>query len=246
MILYPIGTSKSCLQAVTFLERDVISLLDHPAPEVSHLLLDIPSFLPDGRLRDGSRIETILRMLPPEICIIGGNLNHPALKEYRRIDLLQDPDYLAQNAAITADCALKLAAPLMSTTFRDSAALITGWGRIGKCLAAMLHGLGCRVIIAARKASDRAMICALGYEATDYHQINRILPQCTLLFNTVPAMVCSQEIPEGCIALELASLDGITGKNVITARGLPGKYAPKTTGKLIARRILELYKEEAL
>jgi len=50
----------------------------------------------------------------------------------------------------------------------------------------------------------------------------------------------------GGIVLDLASYPGITGKNVIPARGLPGKYAPESAGNLIAQSILRINKEEAL
>jgi dipicolinate synthase subunit A len=78
------------------------------------------------------------------------------------MDLLKDPHYLAKNAAITAECALKVAAPYLKTTFSESPTLILGWGRIGKCLARLLSARNCPVSVAARKESDRAMLEAFG------------------------------------------------------------------------------------
>ena len=45
-------------------------------------------------------------------------------------------------------------------------------------------------------------------------------------------------------AIDLASEPGMQGKSVIPARGLPGKYAPESSGKLIADTILRVLKEE--
>jgi hypothetical protein len=42
------------------------------------------------------------------------------------------------------------------------------------------------------------------------------------------------------VKIELASSPGLEGDDVIEALGLPGKYAPETSGKLIARTILRL------
>lgn len=249
LLLYPIGSSESCRVAAGILGDIGFSLTDHPAPEVTHLLLDIPSFDSNGFLRNGSDLKELLRMLPKNVTLIGGNLSQDSIGDYRKVDLLKDPWYLAKNAAITADCALKITAPHLKTTFADAKVLILGWGRIGKCLAKLFSFLGASVTVAARKDSDRAMLEALGYSAIDFSQIPQTLDCCTLLFNTVPNLPLHSSILDSWkngIAIDLASLPGMKGQNVIPARGLPGKYAPESSGKLIAETILRFYKEEAL
>lgn len=223
------------------------ALVDHPSPEITHLLLDIPSFDESGFLRDGSDLIGLLRMLPKTVTIIGGNLKQQYLEDYRKLDLLQDPYYLAKNAAITAECALQVAGPYLKSTFEDAPALVLGWGRIGKQLAKLLAALGCDVTVAARKEQDRAMLEALGYRAVDFSQVPQLIPNCRILFNTVPNLPLHKEVfdPwEQVIFLDLASHPGMQGETVIPARGLPGKYAPESSGKLIAKTILRLYKEE--
>lgn len=247
MILYPIGSTQACVCAASRLKQHGAALVDHPTPEVTHLLLDIPSFDGLGRLRGGGELQPVLERLPASITVIGGNLKHPALKDYQTLDLLQDAGYLAENAAITADCALRAAAPALKHAFRQCPTLVIGWGRIGKCLAQLLRAIGTPVTVAARKETDRAMIRALGYDALDIPDISERINKFRLLFNTVPETVLSQEPPRECTAVELASRNGIIGKNVIIARGLPGKYAPESSGQLIAETILHYYnKEETL
>lgn len=239
MLIYPLCTTPAGQFAAGKLHRSGISMIDHPAPEITHLMLDVPSFGPDGRLRDGTDIESILERLPERTVVIGGNLDQPALRGRRTIDLLQDETYLAQNAAITADCALQVAAPLLKTTFQDTPTAVLGWGRIGKCLAAMLKALGASVTVAARKGSDRAMLKALGYGAVDY---SAFPADCRLVFNTVPGQ--HFETPFNCVKIDLASQKSLSGEDVIWARGLPGIYAPESSGNLIAETILRLCKEE--
>ena len=249
LLLYPIGTSESCRCASASLQKAGFSLTDHPSPDVTHLLLDVPSFDADGRLRNGDDLQTLLRMLPMQVMVIGGNLEQPFLESYRKLDLLKDPCYLAKNAAITAECALRVAAPYLKNTFADASVLILGWGRIGKCLAKLLQALGAEVTVTARKEHDRAMLEALHYRSVDFSELRKPLQQCTILFNTVPTLPLHSDFLDSLtngIAIDLASFPGMQGKNVITARGLPGKYAPKTSGKLIAETILRLYKEETL
>ena len=240
VLLYPVGSSDSCRYAAGILEKSGILLTDHPTPEITHLLLDIPT-------RDCSGLKELLRRVPKSITVIGGNLDQELWNGYRTEDLLKDPYYLSKNAAITADCALKVSAPFLKSAFADAPALILGWGRIGKCLARMLSALGCPVTVAARKASDRAMLEALGYGAADFPEIPSILTRHRVLFNTVPNLPLHSDIVdnwENGIAIDLASEPGMQGKSVIPARGLPGKYAPESSGKLIADTILRVLKEE--
>ena len=243
MYIYPIGTTAACRHASMLLRRYGIGQTDHPCPEITHLLLDTPSFQPDGLLRGGTDLSSILRMVPPNITVIGGNLNAPVLSGYRKLDLLQNPFYLAKNAAITADCAIRLAGERMQKTFSESPALVIGWGRIGKALARMLQKMDCPVTVAVRKERDRAMLEALHYASIDISQIPQYLIQYALIFNTVPERILFEPIPEGCVALELASTPGIPEENVISAKGLPGVLAPISSGRLIADTILQ---EEAL
>lgn len=247
-LMFPVGCTQALEYAGKLLSRKGFSLADHPSPEVTHLLLDVPSFGSDGNLRCGTDPERVLERLPPEITVIGGNLQHPALEGYKTVDLLRDQRYLARNAWITAECALQLAAPRMGSTFRDSPVLVIGWGRIGKCLGKLLQSFGCDVTVAARKEQDRAILEALGYHAVDTVALEVCLPEWRLVFNTVPHPIAAGIAQAGpdCVWIDLASKKGLEAENVIWARGLPGKYAPESSGKLIAETVMRFYKEAQL
>lgn len=249
ILIYPVGSTKACAFAGTYLQRAGYSLTDHPSPEVTHLLLDVPSFAADGSLRGGGALSQVLERLPAETTIIGGKLNHPALTEHPVLDLLRDDDYLARNAAITAQCALRVAGSLLPTVLPDTPALVIGWGRIGKCLAKLLTGLGCPVTVAARKPADRAMLSALGYDAADISRIPGILPGIRLIFNTAPAPILDagqMDTCKKCVKIDLASSPGLEGSDIIHARGLPGQYAPESSGALIAETITRHLREGTL
>ena len=187
-LLYPVGVSDSCMFAARFLNAAGIALADHPSPEVTHLLLDVPTSQDDSNWRE------LLRMLPETVTVIGGRFRQTFPFDCKIIDLLKDPFYLSQNAAITAHCALRAAAPYLKTTFADSPALILGWGRIGKCLAKLLSDMGCHVTVAARKEYDRAILISLGYQAVDFSQIQEVVSNCRILFNTVPDLALQPQI----------------------------------------------------
>lgn len=245
-VLYCAGNTEACQIAAKILAENGTVSSPVSGETTTDLLLDIPSFRPDGSLRSGGSIETILDTLPKEIHIWGGKLGSALQKQYRCTDLLEDPIYLADNAAITGDCALKIAGPLLKTTWDRSSVLVIGWGRIGKWLARTLKSLGANVTVSARNAADRSLLEALGFTPATPDILPDRITQFDVVFNTAPAPMLNEvqlsENPE-LIAIDLASQKGLDGPDVIWARGLPGVYAPKASGALIAETILRLQKE---
>lgn len=211
------------------------TLLPRPSTGVTHLLLPVPSFEPDGTIKGGGSLSELLSRLGKDVVIMGGGLDRPELEEYDCIDFLKDPLYTAQNANITAHCALRLAMNKLPVTLEGLQVLVIGWGRIGKCLARLLKRIGAEVTVSARKESDRAMLTALGYQTLDTRDIDTTPYR--LIFNTVPQMLCPQSPGEG-LKIDLASNLGLGSLDVVWARGLPGKDAPESSGQLIARTAL--------
>ena len=241
LIFYCAGSSRALYYAAAFLMEEGAIFLPCPDHTVTHLLLPIPSFEADGSIKGGGDLTDILARLPKTVTVIGGNLKRPELAEYETLDLLEDPWYLARNASITAHCALELALAKLPITLEKCPVLIVGWGRIGKCLAKLLHGLGACVTVAARKESRRVMIDALGYQSCAIEDIRT--EKYRLIINTVPAMVLPAA-PGTALKMDLASVPGIGGKDVMQARGLPGKLAPESSGTLIAQTITQWIKEK--
>lgn len=244
ILLYSAGNTPALRFARENLADRSFEFTAEPAPDVTHLLLPVPSFEPDGRIKGGGIPEHILADLPEKVTVIGGNLRHPALHGSPVIDLLQDPLYTAQNAAITADCAIRIAREQMKTVWCRCPVLILGWGRIGKCLSQQLDALGAEVTVAARQEKDLAILRALGYRTENTKELGHGLSRYRVIFNTVPfpvltAQQCKSCDP-GCIKIELASQPGIEDSNVISALGLPGKYAPESSGLLIAKTLIRL------
>lgn len=241
-LIYPAGSTKACRYAAEYLKQLGLPVVNAPSKNVRYLLQDVPSFNADRSLRGGGDVKKLLRQLPRDILICGGNLIHPALEEYETVDFLKDEPYLCENAYITAECALDVALPYLTRTLRGCPVLIVGWGRIGKCLAQLLKSLGTDVTIAARNPGHRAIIHALGYHTDDIGALS--LNHYRLIYNTVPHLVLSREhintCREDCVKIELASRDGMEGDDIIPARGLPGIHMPESSGKLIAETFLRL------
>lgn len=221
--IFPMGDGPAIRFAARALQKQGVNIAPTLSEKVTHVLLNVPTK------------EVNLSELPAGVMVIGGNLEG----SFPRIDLLREEQYLAENAALTADCALRLLGQQLPVAFRDCPILIIGWGRIGKCLAAMLKALGAEVTVAARKPSDLGMLTALGYVAVEVGAIDPTRYRAIL--NTAPAPVLS---PGGnAVKIDLASRLGMAGEDVIWARGLPGKMLPESSGELIARGVLRHLQE---
>lgn len=213
-----------------------LQVVHKAAPDISHMLLPVPSF-PTG----DEYLAHILADLPEDVTISGGNLHSPLLGTYRTVDFLKDPYYLAENAAITAKCAIEIVENKLEGGLGGCPVLVVGWGRIGKCLCRLLEKACANVTVAARKDTDRAMIRALGCRGISIEDAAAELMRYQVILNTVPVMVLRDLVTRpDAVILELASKPGMSGANIIDARGLPSKMAPAASGELIARTFLRL------
>ena len=216
-------------------------MISEPSMEATHLLLPVPSFTPDGSIVGGGNLRTLLTLLPGNITVVGGNLDCPELVGYATVDLLQDEGYLTANAQITAYCAIKVALNQLPVTLDECPVLVIGWGRIGKCLSRLLRQMGANVTVCARKAKDRSILSAMGYKAVDFHEAD--LSVYKVVYNTAPTMVFPT-CPGNALKIDLASRLGLGSSDVIWARGLPGKDAPESSGKLIAKTLIPILRKE--
>lgn len=240
-IFYPANRSPVLLAASEKLKSRGYGVVSRPCEGVTHILFPVPTFAPDGSLKGGGDFEAILASVP-NATVVGGNLPH--LPGRKTVDLLKDPYYLADNAAITAYCTLGLLMEKLPMILRGCKVLVIGWGRIAKCLCALLWALEADVTVGARKAEDRAMAHALGYKVIELEGLDHELNAYHVICSTPPEVILDEEqlshCRDGCLKVDLASSPGLLGEDVIHARGLPGLRAPESSGKLIAKTVIRL------
>jgi len=228
--------SDAIRRAGDYLSDIGLQITRKAAPDISHVLLPVPSFSTGDEY-----LAHILADLPDSVIISGGNLTSPLLKGYATVDFLQDPYYLAENAAITASCALQIVKNKLKISLNGCQVLVVGWGRIGKCLCRLFEKEGAAVTAAARKAQDRAMASALGCRSISIDDAANETAHYDVIANTVPSMVLPEiQAKENAVILELASKPGMSGARILDCRGLPGKIAPEASGKLIAKTFIRL------
>ena len=107
------------------------------------------------------RMSEVIGALWPGQILAGGKLGDEscalAMKTGLHIgDIMQRPDFVAGNAALTAECALARLIDGSDRAIFGSEALICGWGRIGKILALRLAEGSGRSLPAAKPAPAAA------------------------------------------------------------------------------------------
>lgn len=228
--------SEAIRYAARYLSDLGIRVTDKCEPDVTHVLLPVPSFT-----NGDEYLAHLLTQLPDDVIITGGNLHSPLLEGYRYVDFLQDPYYLADNAAITASCAIQILEQQLKAELKGKRILVIGWGRIGKCLCPLLRQKEAFVSAVARRVSDLAIIHASGYESIPLSEAAGETKHFDIILNTVPVLLFPQiETKPDCIKMELASKPGMTGPQIYDGRGLPGKISPKRSGELIAKTFIRL------
>ncbi len=153
-----------------------------------------------------------------------------------------------RNAALTAEAAVSLLIESCDGSLLGSRALILGYGRIARALAARLNPFGCEVTVGARRPETRAEAELNGCKALSFSEINT--GDYDYIINTVPAPLLTAEdishIKPGAVFLELATLPNSPPAphiKYIHGAGLPGRCSPKTAGKYIAEELSRLIQE---
>ena len=155
-----------------------------------------------------------------------------------------------ENAIATAEGSLAEAITRSPKTLHGARCLVLGYGKCAQVLAEKLYGLHAHVTVCARNESQRSMAFSRGCSVLSFEELSTRLSFFDYIFNTIPARVLNADqvsllSSEVCI-IDLASAPGGIDFSACEQRnicaglfpGLPGKYAPKTSGEILARAVL--------
>lgn len=173
------------------------------------------------------------------------------------IKLMELDEVAILNSIPTAEGALALAMQHTDITLHGACCVVLGMGRCGLTLARTLAGVGAKVIVCARKPADLARIVEMGFTPHTFAEMPEAIAHADVIFNTIPAPILTSDVlarmPRSCVIIDIASAPGGTdfryaekrGIQAILAPSLPGMVAPKTSGRIIARTIARLLREQA-
>ena len=165
-------------------------------------------------------------------------------------DFMKDEDFVIFNTIATAEGTILEAINNQKTNLHGSDGLVLGYGRCAKVLAEKLRGMGQRVTVCARKQSALAQADAFGLDTMHLDDLKKNIGNYEYIYNTVPAALLKEELlinmRKDAIILDIASAPG--GVDYETAKGLgikalhlpglPGKYAPKISAKVIVEHVI--------
>ena len=172
-----------------------------------------------------------------------------------RLCLQADEDYVAANAALTAEGAVCAAMRALPCAIRDTRALVIGYGRIGQRTARLLIALGASVTVAARREASLRRAEAAGAAACPLDEMAGRLPCWRLIISTPPATVLPDallaEIDPAALLMDVASppygfsLERAKALGLRAARenNLPGRYCPESAGRLLLDAALKALKK---
>jgi Glutamyl-tRNA reductase len=207
-------------------------------------------------------VDELCNYLKPEHFLIGGNIMEPAMQHCIALgipfcDLMKKPDIVLKNAIATAEGTIAEAVRRSSGNLHQSKALVLGYGKCAKVLAAKLKALDVQVTIAARKKSDLADAYTFGYQSLDINHLENKIGEFDYIFNTVPALIVTEKLLKqvSCdtTMIDIASAPG--GFDYDAAKqlelepylylGIPGKIAPKASAEILAEEIISIMKERS-
>lgn len=166
-------------------------------------------------------------------------------------DFMKDEALTVFNAVATAEGAILEALQHQKTNICGSRSLVLGYGRCGRVLADRLAGLKAEVTVCCRNPVARTMAETMGFDTLAPENLPEKIGTFEYIYNTVPAGMLPGELlkkmSRQALIIDIASAPGgvdyeAAGQFHIQARlcpGLPGKYAPKTSGEALARYVAE-------
>ncbi len=201
--------------------------------------------------------ETLLQKMTKEQILFGGCINEEIQneceqKEIKAFDFMKMDDVAIYNAIATAEGAIMEAIKMQPINLHKSRCLVLGYGRCAKVLAAKLKGMDAQVTVCARNKTARSLAKSFGLEVMDFTELKRRICQYDYIFNTVPKQILKEDIlrkisKESCI-IDIASYPGGTNHKTAQKLGicaklcpsLPGIYSPKSSGIMLAKKVLEI------
>lgn len=206
--------------------------------------------------------EELAKNIPASVPIFVG-VARPLLSEMttrrglRLIELMKLDEVAILNSIPSAEGAVQMAMEMLPVTIHGSSAFVLGFGRVGATLARLLGAMGARTAVVARRPEHLARITEMNLQPVPFKHMADYLGEADVIFNTIPTSVLTGEllkkVSSEAVIIDLASAPGGTdfrmaeslGIKAVLAPGLPGKVAPKTAGRILARVIIRLLMEEA-
>ena len=166
--------------------------------------------------------------------------------------MMKDKEVISSNAIPTVEGIIADVIVNTDSTIHDTNFLVFGYGNIGQVLVKYLRLLGANVTVSIIEDKDKEILDSVGIDSFYSNNVSDLVKSIgsvDVIINTVPSCVIDNSlikyINRECYVLDIAShphgidrevLDEFFIKNKLYL-GIPGKVAPKTSGKILSRKI---------
>lgn len=214
------------------------------------------------------RFNNVLIELPKDLFVdtkddvlIFSGISTPCLDKMLEVSnrncvyMMKDKNVIRENSIPTAEGVLADVINNTECTLGDSKILVFGYGNVGRVIVAYLRYFNSDICVSIIDDNDKKDLDNLGIKCFYSNCISDLvshISEADVIINTVPGTIISDNlikyINRDCYVLDIAShphginsevLDEFFIKNKLYL-GIPGKIAPKTSGKILLKKINEV------
>ena len=199
-------------------------------------------------------ITTFISLLKPGQILFGGGfkgsvVSHCMNSGIKAIDILNIPDFYRNNAFYTAEGLLGYIISNTNFSLKASNILVLGYGKCGSEICNLFNNVGSNIFFYENNESKINDGLNKNFTFLDINKKNNNLSKIDIIINCIPKNILSisnlKTLQKSCTIFDIASSPYGFDKDILNSLsltyhicpGLPGKYASKSSGKLIAKNI---------
>lgn len=170
-------------------------------------------------------------------------------------DLMQNLSLSYFNSIATAEGAICEAIARSPLNLRHSHCAVLGYGKCGQTILQYLKGTLCHTYVITNDEKELAQAALIADQTGTLSDFANCIEHFDFIFNTIPATVITADLlvkmKRSATIIDIASapggIDYVSAKelgiNAFLCPGLPGKYAPRSSAKVIMETIESIRKE---
>lgn len=170
-------------------------------------------------------------------------------------DLMEETSLSTLNSIATAEGAICEAIQKSPLNLHQSRCAVLGYGKCGRTLTEYLQRMFCHVYTVSEVKHERILASLIAEETGNLQEFAVCAGTFDFIFNTIPASVITYEMlsamKDSVTIIDIASAPGGVdfeaakdlGKKAFLCPGLPGRYAPHSSAKIIKTAIERIRKE---
>lgn len=232
--------------------------------QVRIIAAPIPLVRNQGRVTGTEMHWSVLAAgLQPAQSIFGGVFPEEMARYLRRKgirywDYMKSDQVALKNAVATAEGAIAEGLKHWPENLLGCPCLVLGYGKCGRLLALRLKQFGAEVTVYARRKEVRVQAQTEGMLTVDDKTLKAGLSHCPVIFNTIPAPMLDKThldvLQKDHLLLELAGGCGCISEELVAqldihyvkCLGLPGKYAPKESARILAEYMIDMLENQEI